>query len=221
MKKIGETRASTVRGLDAKPRESWRMWVMTLLALGFAMLVITLLSKENKMLLADLQNAARIPLEVEEKADAEYVELPLIYSLEGVAAKVFVSTESFVDYTEKDLESMSNECGTVHEAGYFENLIEEFSGSEKIVYSFSSTEPSQQGNYRVTIIPNTPGYTRLEDFQKDFDICAVGGDMYPQMISEDWLMFTNSCGSGYDDGSGLPPGCDVMRQAIEPTLQLP
>lgn len=62
MKKNGGARTPVTRVTRApgntttSPRESWRMWIMTLLGLGFALLVITLLSKENKMLLADLQN---------------------------------------------------------------------------------------------------------------------------------------------------------------------
>lgn len=221
MKKIGGTRASAARVSGTAPREPWRKWVLTLLALGFALLVITLLMKENKMLLINLQNATGIPVGSEDKTGVEDIELPLSYSLEGVSANVFVSTELFADYTAKDLKGMSDECGTTYEADHFENLIEEFSGSRKVVYTFSYADPSQDGNYRVTVVPNAPRYTTLEDFQKDFDICAAGGDLYPQMISEDWLVFTNSCGSGYDDGSGLPHGCEVMRQAIEPTLQLP
>lgn len=50
MKKIGGTRASSARVSGTAPREPWRKWVMTLLALGFAMLVITLLTKENREL---------------------------------------------------------------------------------------------------------------------------------------------------------------------------
>ncbi len=41
---------------SSQPRESWRKWVMTLLALGFALLVITLLLKENKILLATMKD---------------------------------------------------------------------------------------------------------------------------------------------------------------------
>lgn len=221
MKKIGGTRASSARVSVTAPREPWRKWVMTLLALGFALLVITLLTKENKMLLEDLQNATGIPVESGDKTGVEDIELPLRYSLEGVPANVFVSTELFADYTAKDLKEMSDECGTTYEADHFENLIEEFSGSRKVVYTFSYNDPTQDGNYVVTLVPNAPRYTTLEDFQKDFDICAAGGNMYPQMMNEEWLVFTNSCGSGYDDDSGLPHGCEIMRQAIEPTLRLP
>jgi hypothetical protein len=59
MKKIGGTRTSSARTSNTAPREPWRTWVMTLLALGFAMLVITLLSKENKVILKNLESARK------------------------------------------------------------------------------------------------------------------------------------------------------------------
>lgn len=84
MKKIGGARTSAARVSNTAPREPWRKWLITLLALGFAMLVITLLSKENKMLLADLQNLTKAP-----ETTAEY---PLSFTL----PKGWIMTEGCV-----------------------------------------------------------------------------------------------------------------------------
>lgn len=43
-----------VRG---EPQESWRKWVLTMLALGFALLVITMLTQKNSDLQARLSAA--------------------------------------------------------------------------------------------------------------------------------------------------------------------
>lgn len=78
MKKVGGTRASSARASGTAPREPWRKWVMTLLALGFAMLVITLLAKENKLLgeaVADLRSATK------ESEQEEAVKYPLSFDL--------------------------------------------------------------------------------------------------------------------------------------------
>lgn len=78
MKKTGGARTSATRASGTSPREPWRKWVMTLLALGFALLVITLLSKQNKILeeaVVDLQSAAQGS---EQEEVAEY---PLSFDL--------------------------------------------------------------------------------------------------------------------------------------------
>lgn len=55
MKKIVKARKTSVRTQAVPAQEPWRQWVIMLLALGFALLVITLLSKQNNMLLAEVQ----------------------------------------------------------------------------------------------------------------------------------------------------------------------
>lgn len=78
MKKTGGARTSATRASGTSPREPWRKWVMTLLALGFALLVITLLSKQNKILeeaVVDLQNAAQ------GSEQEEITEYPLSFNL--------------------------------------------------------------------------------------------------------------------------------------------
>jgi hypothetical protein len=152
----------------------------------------------------------------EEPANSE----PLSYSMTGVSATILKNTAPF-GYTADQLKSMAEECGSQYEAGYFDKLVAKFSGANKIVYNFKYQGKSQDaGVYTVTLLPNKPGYTSLDQFKKDFDICTAGGDAYPTMLNSNWLLFVNACGTGFDDGSGLPYGCDKVREIIEPSLKL-
>ena len=145
---------------------------------------------------------------------------PLSYSMTGVSASVSKTTASF-GYTADQLKSMAEECGAQHEVGYFDKLVAKFSGATKTVYNFKYQGNSQDaGIYTVTLLPNKAGYTSLDQFKKDFDICAAGGDAYPTMLNSSWLLFVNACGTGFDDGSGQPHGCDEVKKIIEPSLKL-
>ncbi len=197
-------------------QESWRRWVLTTVALGFALLVITLLSKENRMLSEKVENAS-----AQQKVEEKNIVAPLSYSLESTpGVKAVVSQEAFDARSASDLLASAQECGTNKTQKYFDELMSEFAGVEQVVYSFVYPTPSQDGNYTVTVVPNAPEYENLEQFKQDFNICAAGASMYPMAMSEDWLMFTNSCGTGLDDGSGKPYGCVEMQEKIEPTLRL-
>lgn len=55
--KKGGTRSLSARTSAQEPRESWRKWVLVMVALGFALLVITLLMKQNKMLVQNVDTA--------------------------------------------------------------------------------------------------------------------------------------------------------------------
>lgn len=143
---------------------------------------------------------------------------PLSYSIDGVSATVSLQTEPF-DYTADQLESRG--CGSEHDAGYFDQLVSTFSGTTKTIYNFKYTGESQGSDtFVVTLLPNKPGYTSLDQFKKDFDICDAGGDEYPKMLDSHWLLFVNACGTGFDDGSGRPIGCDKVKEVVEPTLKL-
>jgi hypothetical protein len=63
-------------------------------------------------------------------------------------------------------------------------------------------------------------YATIDSVKKDFDQCYAGGDMYPTAMNSKWLLFVNSCGTGFDDGSGKPNGCQEVRTIVEPTLKL-
>lgn len=145
---------------------------------------------------------------------------PLSYSLNNESISVSKNTGSF-DYTVEQLKGRASECGSEHEDGYFENLIARFDDVSKTIYSFQYAEDSQEpDSFNVTLLPNKAGYALLDEFKKDFDICAAGGQDYPHMLNENWLMFTSSCGSGFDDGSGRPNGCEEARKAVEESLEL-
>jgi hypothetical protein len=60
----------------------------------------------------------------------------------------------------------------------------------------------------------------MSKFAGDFSICSAGGDLYPMQATTSNLLFTMSCGTGFDDDSGKPHGCDAVRTFVEPTLKL-
>lgn len=120
-----------------------------------------------------------------------------------------------------DLKYLADECGTKYESGHFDKLVAEFKAASKIIYNFKYKGDSQgDGIFKVTILPNKAGYTSIDQFKKDFDICSAGGDTYPKLINKDWLLFVSSCGSGFDDASGRVLGCDEVRNIVEPSLKL-
>lgn len=176
------------------------------------MLVITLLTRRNNDL-------TQIVLQM--KKDAVQTPASLSYTLGTTPASVSTSVSAF-SFSPSSLKSLGVGCGTEQSAEHYAQIVNAFSGAQKTTYTFSYTEPTQDsGRYYVTVVPNAPGYATLAEFQNDFNICEPGGDMYPVSLTSDWLIFDSACGTGYDDGSGLPHGCDVMRTAIEPTLQMP
>ncbi|MFH0873907.1 MAG: hypothetical protein V1846_03695 [Candidatus Komeilibacteria bacterium] len=125
------------------------------------------------------------------------------------------------DFTAEDLEAQADECRTAYETGHFQKLIDQFKGASMVVYNFSYRGVTQDtGNYTVRLLPNLPHYTSLDQFGKDFAICAAGGERYPFLVNADWLLFVNSCSSGYDDGSRRPHGCEEIKVIVEPSLTL-
>lgn len=162
-----------------------------------------------------------IPIVTKTPAKEESVKSePFSYSMTGVSASVSKNTAPFT-YTADQLKSMAEECGSQHEIGYFDKLVAKFSGATKTIYNFKYQGDSQDaGIYTVTLLPNNAGYISLEHFKKDFDICAAGGNAYPTMLNSSWLLFVNACGSGFDDDSGRPHGCDEVKKVVEPSLKL-
>ena len=153
-------------------------------------------------------------------ADKEEPKEPLSYSTNGVPVSVSKETTSF-PYSAYQLVSMAEECGSQHSAGYFDQLVTKFSGATTMKYIFRYTGVSQDsGTFMVTLLPNQAGYASLNQFKKDFDTCAAGGDAYPTMLNDNWLLFVSACGTGFDDGSGRPHGCQEISDVVEPTLEL-
>jgi len=137
----------------------------------------------------------------------------------NVSKKEFNILEKFTSLALKD---QSQECGTNKTEQYFKNLLSKYtSGDKGTEYDFQYRGQTQDsGIWVVTVIPNKLGYTNVDDFKKDFDICAAGADKYPTLVSEKYLLFMSSCGTGFDYGSGRPFGCDVVREAVKPTIKL-
>lgn len=159
--------------------------------------------------------AADVPEDV-----ADVAVEPLLYSTEGVDVQ-FSKEEGTFDYTVEQLESLAAECGTVHEVGYLETLVKAYENTSKAMYKFKYEGDSQESDtFIATLLPNRMEYASLDEVKKDFDQCYAGGDMYPTAMNMKWILFINSCGTGYSDGSGNPIGCQVVREVVEPTLEL-
>lgn len=138
----------------------------------------------------------------------------LSYSADGI--NVFKEHKAF-SYTSEQLKRMSDECGTEYDTDYFDRLISNFSDATEIVYSFKYQDDKQDSRaFVVTLLPNRAEYLSLEEFKKDFNLCSAGGDLYPEQLNKDWLLFINSCGSGsLKDGS-----CDEVKKIVELSLKL-
>jgi hypothetical protein len=139
---------------------------------------------------------------------------PLSYSTDNI--NVSKENRPF-SYTSEQLREMSDGCGTEYDVDYFDRLISKFSDSMEIVYSFKYQDDKQYPRaFVVTLLPNKAEYLSLEEFKKDFDLCAAGGDLYPMQLNRDWLLFVNSCGSGaLSQGS-----CDEIKKQVESSLRL-
>ncbi len=110
------------------------------------------------------------------------------------------------------------ECGYARAAEYYLDTASLFTGEKGTRYTFTIAGNYEMPTWTVTVLPNAPAYTEVGSFKTDFDICAVGGTLYPTQMSSSSLMFTASCGSGYSGGK--ENGCDAIRTAIESTLTI-
>lgn len=136
-----------------------------------------------------------------------------------------VSKEEFTilnKFNAANLAEKSKECGTNKTEEYFKEILSKYSADDKgIIYNFKYNGNSQDPDtWTVAVIPNKTGYADLEHFKADFNLCEAGADRYPAMISEKYLLFKSSCGTGFDDGSENPHGCDIVQQAVSPTIKL-
>lgn len=142
----------------------------------------------------------------------------LFYELNDAPVEVTLTSSEF-DYTAQLLLANAEECGSDKDLNYFNELTDKFSSAQKEVYTFTYTEESQSPeSYIVTVLPNVANYQTLDEFKADFDLCFAGGQEYPTELSETSLMFTSSCGSGFDDGSGNPIGCSEIINSVEISL---
>lgn len=118
----------------------------------------------------------------------------------------------------EELYTMAEECGYARDVSYYTDIESLYIGVYKQEYTFTIAGDYEMPTWTVTVMPNRPGYTSLESFKQDFDVCSAGGDMYPEALSSGTLMFVSSCGSGYSGGK--ENGCEIIRAAIEPTLTI-
>lgn len=120
-------------------------------------------------------------------------------------------------FTVSGLMSLSDECGTNKSEQYFNELLSNYSKDDNgAEYHFIYKGQTQDsGDWIVTVIPN-----KIGGFKDDFNICEAGADRYPFLSSDKYLIFVSSCGTGADDDSGLPYGCDIVRKIAEPTIKL-
>lgn len=121
-----------------------------------------------------------------------------------------------------DLVSASTSCGNNLTKEHFATVLKTFAPTDVAnEYHFVFNGASQSPNeWVVTAMPNKLNYESESDFKQDFDICEAGAGRYPFKVSPSYLLFTSSCGSGYSDGSGLPNGCQKVKDAIEPSLSM-
>ena len=125
-------------------------------------------------------------------------------------------------FNTETLVSQSLGCDSKHDADYYTALLAKYSSTNLITqYVFRYNGTSQDPvRLLVTILPNKPQYPDLKAFEADFNICAAGGDYYPNIVTSDNLLFVSSCGTGVDDGSGRPFGCQKISDAVMPTMVL-
>ena len=121
-----------------------------------------------------------------------------------------------------ELKNKSKDCGTDKSEQYFKELLSYYSENDNgIEYQFKYQGQTQSsGVWIITAISNKVGYTNLEDFKNDFNLCEAGSNRYPYLISEKYILFASSCGTGYDDNSKLSHGCDIVRKMVEPMIKI-
>ncbi|MBU0614395.1 hypothetical protein KJ766_03900 [Patescibacteria group bacterium] len=148
-------------------------------------------------------------------------EFPIIY---GEYADVDVSYE-FVTFASifsaQTLLSQAQECGNnIQGSDYFQNLVSDLSSSVpgvKVVFTYTG-ESQGDSSWVMHAFPNTKGYNDLAELEYDFDACYAGGNLYPFKVTTDYIYFSSSTGTGYDDGSGLPNGPEKAHQIVSEGL---
>lgn len=144
---------------------------------------------------------------------------PLSYGSLGPDISVVIDQ---VDFAVKSADLLGNaqECGSKKTKAYFDSLEAKFKGAKALRYTFSYLKPSQDGPFTILVVPNLPAYPSIGGFRDDFNLCSAGGDRYPSDMSARNLVFMNACGTGYDDSSGRPHGCDIAREKVTSNLKV-
>ncbi|MFZ6015091.1 MAG: hypothetical protein ACOYUZ_01920 [Patescibacteria group bacterium] len=152
--------------------------------------------------------------------DADKYEDPISYEISSEKIEVFKGYAD-VDYTLEYMQGLAMECGVEHQAGYLEDLVSKYKDQKKMIFEFrySKDSTSRENIYYVTVLPNVMKYQNMDEFKKDFDICAAGGKEYPKMMNEEWLVFESACGAvAYDPELYRMNGCQFVKEEVGPTL---
>ena len=161
-------------------------------------------------------------LQLDEQPDEDEVKAPedFSYKYNKRDVDLIIKKDDF-RYSSLDLEALAQDCGVDKGSEYYKDLQDKFKNTQEITYEFTYKKLSQNPKeYVVTLLPNIPMYESILELQEDFDQCFAGGDAYPRMLSEDWLVFESSCGSGFADGSDMPIGCSEIKESVSPTFNL-
>ncbi len=114
--------------------------------------------------------------------------------------------------------AQAKECGTTVNEEELAGRLQALWSANVRQYDFIPADSGEGEAWIVTMIANNGLYEDLDTFKADFNICEVGGGLYPTRMNDSWLMFYSSCGAGYAEE---PTGntCSDVREAIEPTLE--
>lgn len=173
---------------------------------------------ENNSIIPDIHKGISGVNDLKELSKQNNNSGPLFFTTDGEPIIVSKNEELF-DYNQDNLKKMSQDCGSSISDIYLQELLAKFAGTKKTVYSFKY-EGGDEGVYKVILVPNKAKYKNIDQFKRDFDLCEAGGEVYPYMLNSSWLVFINSCGSGFDNKSNLINSCEKAKSIIEPNLAL-
>lgn len=186
---------------------------MKISKVGIAAVVVIVLAAVAYMYMKPSEEASEVPTAVDQKAE------PLTYTKNASVFSV-TTQEEVAAVKAEDLLSNSQGCGGSAALSHFQTVASQMKDARKVVYNFTSTKKSQDaGVYRVTALENKAGYKTLDEVKKDWNVCDAGAT-YPIMVNANWMLFSDACSTGYDDGSGLPHGCSAVEDAVASTLKL-
>lgn len=150
---------------------------------------------------------------VDQRVDGEL----LSYSID--ASDIVVEKESVeFPFAVEGMKTLSETCQREYE-GHARDVAESFEGVTGTAYRFHHIgETQDERDFVVSVFPNVRHYADIDSFRSDFESCYAGGDFYPHAISRKSIVFVNGCGTGYDDGSGKPHGCEEAKRAVERSI---
>ncbi len=143
---------------------------------------------------------------------------PLSYNTGSPDVLVNIDFKRASDFwTPDDLLANAQECGDAKDLQYYSDLLAKFQNQTIQVYNFKPKDAPQEA-YQVLLVPNAGGYTNIENFKKDFDMCAAGG-IYPDKVSSNWLVFQGACG-GIGEDNPPPVTCNDIQTAVSNSLTI-